>query len=110
ANWVTGEVLGHLNESGLSPAVLPFPPDALAELIGLVADGTLSRKLAKDVLDQGLRDGGRPRDIVAARGLAQVNDAGELAGVVAEILAAHADAVAEYRAGDDKARKKKRGF
>jgi aspartyl-tRNA(Asn)/glutamyl-tRNA(Gln) amidotransferase subunit B len=110
ANWSTGEVLGHLNESGLSPAVLPFPPDALAELIGLVADGTLSRKLAKDVLDQGLREGGRPREIVDARGLAQVNDAGELAGVVAEILAANAAAVAEYRAGDDKARKKKRGF
>ena len=45
-----------------SPAVLPFPPDALAELIGLVADGTLSRKLAKDVLEQGLRDGDRSRN------------------------------------------------
>jgi aspartyl-tRNA(Asn)/glutamyl-tRNA(Gln) amidotransferase subunit B len=109
-NWVTGEVLGYLNETGLSPAVLPFPPDALAELIGLVADGTLSRKLAKDVLDEGLRDGTRPRAVVDARGLAQVNDAGELAGVVAEILSANVDAVAEYRAGDDKARKKKRGF
>ena len=52
-NWLTGEVLGYLNETGLSPAVLPFPPDALAELIGLVGDGTLSRGLAKDVLARG---------------------------------------------------------
>jgi len=108
--WANGDVLGHLNETGLSPAVLPFPPDALAELIALVADGTLSRKLAKDVLEQGLREGDRPKAVVEARGLAQVNDAGELAGVVAEILAANVDAVTEYRAGDDKARKKKRGF
>jgi aspartyl-tRNA(Asn)/glutamyl-tRNA(Gln) amidotransferase subunit B len=109
-NWVTGEVLAHLNETGLSPVVLPFPPDALAELIGLVDDGTLSRGLAKDVLAEGLRDGKRPRAVVEDRGLAQVNDAGELASVVAEILGANVDAVAEYRAGDDKARKKKRGF
>jgi aspartyl-tRNA(Asn)/glutamyl-tRNA(Gln) amidotransferase subunit B len=109
-NWVTGEVLAHLNDTGLSPVVLPFPPDALAELIALVDDGTLSRGLAKDVLAEGLRNGTRPREVVAARGLAQVNDAGELSGVVAEILGANADAVAEYRAGDDKARKKKRGF
>jgi aspartyl-tRNA(Asn)/glutamyl-tRNA(Gln) amidotransferase subunit B len=108
--WVTGEILGHLNERGLSPAVLPFPPDALAELVGLIADGTLSRKLAKDVLDEGLRDGTRPRAVVDARGLAQVNDADALGSVVAEILGANGDAVAEYRAGDDKARKKKRGF
>ncbi|MGZ6954840.1 MAG: Asp-tRNA(Asn)/Glu-tRNA(Gln) amidotransferase subunit GatB [Acidimicrobiia bacterium] len=110
ANWVVGEVLGYLNETGLAPVVLPFPPDALAELIGLIHEGTLSRALAKDVLAEGLRNGTRPRAVVEARGLAQVNDAGELAGVVDEILAANLDAVSEYRDGDDKARKKKRGF
>jgi aspartyl-tRNA(Asn)/glutamyl-tRNA(Gln) amidotransferase subunit B len=109
-NWLSGEVLGFLNESGLAPAVLPFPPDALAELVALVTDGTLSRGLAKDVLAEGLREGTRPRQVVDTRGLAQVNDAGELASVVDQILAANADAVAEYGAGDDKARKKKRGF
>jgi len=109
-NWLCGEVLGYLNESGLAPGVLPFPPDALAELVALVNDGTLSRSLAKDVLADGLRNGSRPRVVVEARGLAQVNDAGALTAVVDEIFAANADAVAEYRDGDDKARKKKRGF
>ena len=42
-NWCNGDVLAHLNESGLSPAVLPLAPDGLAELVDLVADGTLSR-------------------------------------------------------------------
>ncbi len=52
-----------------------------------------------------------PRSIVEERGLTQVSDAGELAAVVERVLAANADAVAEYRASeDDKARKKKRGF
>jgi len=109
-NWLCGEVLGYLNETGLSPAVLPFPPDALAELIGLIGDGTLSRALAKDVLGEGLRQGTRPREVVEARGLAQVNDADELGALVAEVLGANAEIVAELRAGDDKVRKKKRGF
>lgn len=110
ANWCTGDVLGYLNESGLSVEVLPLPTDGLAELVDLVADGTLSRKLAKDVLAETLREPKRPKQVVEERGLAQVSDEGELGAVIDGVLAANADAVEEYRAGDDKARKKKRGF
>ncbi len=110
ANWCTGVILGYLNETGLSPEVLPLAPDGLAELIGLVADGTLSRSLAKDVLDECLREPKRPKQVVEERGLAQVSDEGELAGVLDRVLAANADAVAEYRGGDEKVRGKKRGF
>ena len=80
--------------------------------IGLVGDGTLSRSLAKDVLDECLRE----RQAAASRssterGLAQVSDEGELgARRRRRCSAANADAVAEYRGGDDKVRKKKRGF
>src|SRR3989440_467593 len=109
-NWCTGEVLGYLNETGLAPGALPLAPDGLAELVDLVADGTLSRNLAKDVLAECLREPKRPKEVVEERGLAQVSDEGELASIVDEILAAHPDVVADYRAGDDKARKKKRGF
>jgi aspartyl-tRNA(Asn)/glutamyl-tRNA(Gln) amidotransferase subunit B len=109
-NWCIGSVLAHLNETGLSPEVLPLAPDGLAELVGLVADGTLSRTQAKDVLDEALREPKRPKQIVEERGLAQVSDEGELASVLDEVLAAHAGIVDEYRAGDDKAKKKKRGF
>ena len=86
-NWCTGSVLAHLNETGLSPEVLPLAPDGLAELVGLVADGTISRNQAKDVLDEALREPKRPKQIVDERGLAQVSDEGELAGVVDKVLA-----------------------
>jgi aspartyl-tRNA(Asn)/glutamyl-tRNA(Gln) amidotransferase subunit B len=108
--WANGDLLGHLNESGLAPAVLPLAPDGLAELVGLVAAGTISRKQAKDVLDECLAEPKRPKDVVAERGLAQVSDVGAIEAVVDDVLGANADAVEEYRAGDDKARKKKRGF
>ncbi len=109
-NWVIGDVLAYLNETGLSIEVLPLVPDAVAELVALVADGTLSRNLAKDVLAQCLRTSARPRDVVAERGISQVSDEGELASVIAAILAANPADVAEFRGGDEKARKKKRGF
>jgi aspartyl-tRNA(Asn)/glutamyl-tRNA(Gln) amidotransferase subunit B len=108
--WSNGEVLGYLNESGLSPAVLPLSPDGLAELVGLVDAGLISRSQAKDVLGECLAGAKRPKQVVAERGLSQVSDAGEVGAVVDEVLAANADAVAEYRSGDDKVRKKKRGF
>ncbi len=110
ANWCTGEVLAYLNESGLSTEVLPLAPDGVAELVGLVADGTISRNQAKDVLSECLREPKRPKQVIQDRGLAQVSDEGALASVVDEVLAANADAVDEYRAGDDKVKKKKRGF
>jgi aspartyl-tRNA(Asn)/glutamyl-tRNA(Gln) amidotransferase subunit B len=110
ANWCMGEVLAYLNETGLSPEVLPLAPDGLAELVDLVAGGTLSRNQAKDVLDECLREPKRPKQVVDERGLAQVSDESELAAVVDRVFAEHAADVEEYRAGDDKMRKKKRGF
>jgi aspartyl-tRNA(Asn)/glutamyl-tRNA(Gln) amidotransferase subunit B len=107
-NWVRQDVLAYINDSGLSPAVLT--PEMLAELVGLVADGNISRNQGKDVLDESLREDKWPRDIVEARGLAQVSDESALVAVLDQVLADNAAAVEEFRAGDDRARKKKRGF
>jgi aspartyl-tRNA(Asn)/glutamyl-tRNA(Gln) amidotransferase subunit B len=107
-NWVRQDVLAYLNESEASPAELA--PEMLAELVGLVAGGTISRNQAKDVLAESLREAKWPRDIVEARGLAQVSDESALAAVVDEVLAANPGVIDEYRAADDKAKKKKRGF
>jgi aspartyl-tRNA(Asn)/glutamyl-tRNA(Gln) amidotransferase subunit B len=109
-NWSTGDVLGFLNETGLSIEAVPLAPDALAELVDLVAAGTISRTQAKDVLAACLREPLRPKDVVAERGLAQVSDEGELTTVVDEIIGRFPDDVAAYRSADDKGRKKKRGF
>jgi aspartyl-tRNA(Asn)/glutamyl-tRNA(Gln) amidotransferase subunit B len=109
-NWCTGDLLGYLNESGLSPVVLPLAPDGLAELVGLVARRELSRNQAKEVLDACLKEPKRPKQVMEERGLAQVSDEGALASVVDDVFAANADVVEEWRAGDDKVRGKKRGF
>ncbi|HVJ98122.1 MAG TPA: Asp-tRNA(Asn)/Glu-tRNA(Gln) amidotransferase GatCAB subunit B, partial [Acidimicrobiia bacterium] len=106
-NWVRQDVMAYVNETGLSPAVLS--PEMLAELVGLVRAGTISRNQAKDVLDESLREEKWPKVIVEERGLAQVSDEGELGALVDDVLAANAAMVDEYRAGDDKVKKKKRG-
>jgi aspartyl-tRNA(Asn)/glutamyl-tRNA(Gln) amidotransferase subunit B len=108
ANWVRQDVLGYLNDSGLSPAVLT--PEMLAELVGLVTDGTISRPQAQEVLAESLSDNRWPRDIVEARGLAQVSDESAIAAVVDEIIAANPEVVRDYRAGDEGEKKKKQGF
>jgi aspartyl-tRNA(Asn)/glutamyl-tRNA(Gln) amidotransferase subunit B len=106
-NWVLGELQARLNESGSTIDAIPFPPAALAELVSLVGDGTLSRNMAKDVLVEGVASGARPAAIVAARGLAQVNDADELATLIDTVLADNAPDVASYRDTDDDGRRKK---
>lgn len=110
AHWCVGAVQAFLRETGSTPAVLPLAPDGLAELVDLVADGTLSRNQAQDVLGECLREPKRPRQVIAERGLAQVSDEGELAAVVDRVLAENPDVVAQYRDGDAGERKKKRGF
>ncbi len=109
-NWATGEVLAHLNQHDLAPGDLSLGPEGLAELVGLVADGTISRAQAKEVVAAALAGEGAPAAIVEARGLSQVSDADAIGRILDEVLSANADAVEEWRAGDDKARKKKRGF
>jgi aspartyl-tRNA(Asn)/glutamyl-tRNA(Gln) amidotransferase subunit B len=106
-NWCVGDMLGYLNESGLSPEVVPLAPDGLAELVGLVADGTLSRNQAKDVLAECLREPKRPKQVVAERGLTQVSDEGTLGAVVDTVLADNAALVDEYRTADAPLRDKK---
>jgi aspartyl-tRNA(Asn)/glutamyl-tRNA(Gln) amidotransferase subunit B len=107
-NWVRQEVLAYVNESGLSPAVLA--PEMLAELVGIVGAGTISRQQAKDVLAESLREEKWPRTIVEERGISQVSDESAIAEVIDRVLAANPGVADEYRAGDDGARKKKRGF
>lgn len=107
-NWVRQDVLAYLNESGGSPSELS--PAMLAELVGLLAAGTISRNQAKDVLLESLQEMKWPRVVVDEHGYAQQSDEGEIAALVDRVLAEHASVVDEYRAGDDKAKKQKRGF
>jgi aspartyl-tRNA(Asn)/glutamyl-tRNA(Gln) amidotransferase subunit B len=99
---VTGELFGRLNDAGLQIAASPVAPDALGELVDLVADGTLSGRLAKDVFGAMFETGRSAADIVAERGLRQVSDSGAIEAIVEQVLVANPDKVEEYRAGKDK--------
>ncbi len=102
ANWVTGEVFRRLKDAGDALADIRVSPESLAELVAMVAAGTLNQNAAKEVLGVLWAEGGRPADVVQARGLGQISDAAALEQVVAEILAGNADAVAKIRSGNEK--------
>ncbi|MET0679985.1 MAG: Asp-tRNA(Asn)/Glu-tRNA(Gln) amidotransferase subunit GatB [Burkholderiales bacterium] len=103
ANWVTGDLSAKLNETGKDAAESTVGPAQLARLIALVRDGTISRKIAKDVFDAMWSGEGDADEIVAKRGLQQISDTGALEAVVAEVLAANPKQVEDYRAGKEKA-------
>jgi aspartyl-tRNA(Asn)/glutamyl-tRNA(Gln) amidotransferase subunit B len=102
ANWMTGELFGALNRLGLDVSASPVTPAQGAELLALIADGTLSGPLSKQVFEIMLETREDPGAIAEARGLKQVSDTGALEATIAEVMAANADKVTDYRAGKDK--------
>ncbi|MGF1549477.1 MAG: Asp-tRNA(Asn)/Glu-tRNA(Gln) amidotransferase subunit GatB [Sphingomonadaceae bacterium] len=102
ANWLISELFGALNRLGRTIEDSPVSPSQGAALLGLVADGTISGKLAKQVFEIMLETGDDPDRIVEERGLRQTSDSGAIETVIADVLAANADKVAEYKGGKDK--------
>src|SRR5690242_4695079 len=99
ANWVVAELFGALNRRGESIADTPISPEEAAELLKLVADGTISGTIAKQVFEIMLETGEAPSKIVEERGLKQTSDTSAIDAEIDKILAANADKVAEYKAG-----------
>ena len=99
SNWVMGELLRTLNERGTPVEAVPLAPRALAGLVRLVDQGTISSSIAKEVFAKMYESGRSADEIVAAEGLAQIGDESALVAIAREVIAAHADAVAQYRAG-----------
>jgi aspartyl-tRNA(Asn)/glutamyl-tRNA(Gln) amidotransferase subunit B len=102
ANWVMGDVSAHLNAAGLEVTECAVNAANLAELLGLVRDGTLSGKMAKEVFETMISTGKHARGIVADKGLGQMSDAGELDAIVARIVAANPGPAEEFRQGRDR--------
>jgi aspartyl-tRNA(Asn)/glutamyl-tRNA(Gln) amidotransferase subunit B len=102
SNWVISDLFGALNRLGRTIEDSPVNPAQGAELLRLIADGTLSGTLGKQVFEIMLETGEDSGTIVEARGLRQTSDTGAIENVIADVLAANQDKVAEYRAGKDK--------
>jgi aspartyl-tRNA(Asn)/glutamyl-tRNA(Gln) amidotransferase subunit B len=99
SNWVVAELFGALNRRGESIDQSPVSPAAAAELLGLVADGTISGTIAKQVFEIMLETGHGAGAIVDERGLKQTSDTGAIDSEIDKVLAANADKVAEYKSG-----------
>ena len=105
ANWLTGEVTGQLSAASLSAADAGLTGAHVAELLALIDDGTLSTKLAKDVLVGVIEERGAasPAQVAEQRGLQQVSDEGELQAIVDGVVADNPETVEAIRGGNDKA-------
>jgi aspartyl-tRNA(Asn)/glutamyl-tRNA(Gln) amidotransferase subunit B len=99
ANWIISELLREVAGDPAAVATCAIQPGALARLVALIDDGTISGKMAKDVFERMARGGEDPDTIVRREGLRQVVDEDALAGLVDAALAAHPAAVADYRKG-----------
>jgi aspartyl-tRNA(Asn)/glutamyl-tRNA(Gln) amidotransferase subunit B len=99
SNWTLGDFSAFLNAGGLAADETCVSPAALAELVVLIDDGTISGKQAKDVFIEMSKGGGSPADIVERLGMRQVSDVGALEAIVDRVLEANPGQVAGYRAG-----------
>jgi aspartyl-tRNA(Asn)/glutamyl-tRNA(Gln) amidotransferase subunit B len=103
ANWINGALSARLNEEGLEVAQSRVKAGQLRGLVDRIADGTISGKMAKDVFDAMWAGEGDADAIIAAKGLKQISDSGEIEKIVDQVLAANAQQVADFRAGKEKA-------
>ena len=103
ANLVVGELAGLLNAEGATFEQSPVSPQEVAALQTRVADGTISGKMAKDLLRSMFNREGTVDQLIESRGLKQISDAGAIDKLVDEVLAKNAKQVEDYRAGKDKA-------
>ncbi len=102
SNWVMGDVLKFLNEEKKSIRECPVSAKSLADMIGLIEQGTISGKIAKEVIADMYATGKPPQDIIKEKGLVQITDEGELVKTVTAIIAANPKQLADYRGGKEK--------
>ncbi len=102
ANWIIGEVSAQLNRDGMDITQCPINAQQLGGMLKRIADNTISNSGAKEVFRTMWAEGGNADEIIDAKGLKQVSDAGAIETLVDEILANNADKVDEYRGGKEK--------
>ncbi|MFM7087895.1 MAG: Asp-tRNA(Asn)/Glu-tRNA(Gln) amidotransferase subunit GatB [Cyanobium sp.] len=102
ANWLSGDIAAHVNANRLSYDTLPLRPAQLAEMVQLIEGGTISGKIAKEILPELLETGGSARALVEERGLGMISDPAAIAAIVEALLAEHPEEVEAFRGGKTK--------
>jgi len=99
ANWITGELFGHLNKSEIELDASPVSSEMLGALVQRINDDTISGKIAKDVF-QAMWDGeGHVDEIIKSRGLKQITDVSAIENMIDEIITAHPKQTQQFRDG-----------
>jgi aspartyl-tRNA(Asn)/glutamyl-tRNA(Gln) amidotransferase subunit B len=102
SNWIMGDLLRLLKEDDREVEECPVTPTQLAEMLGLIKDGTISGKIAKTVFEDMYKTGTGAAEIVEKEGLVQINDEDTLTKTVEEVLQNHPNEVEAYKGGKDK--------
>jgi len=102
ANWVITNLFAVLNKEGRAITNSPISADALGKLLDLIADGTISGRLAKEVFEIMAETGGDPAAIVEEKGLRQITDTGAIESAIAAVIAANPKQVEQFKGGNEK--------
>ena len=102
ANWVINNLFAVLSDKGVGISESPISAPNLGELLGLIADDTISTKIAKEVFEVMLETGDAPQKIVEDKGLKQITDTGAIEAAVDAAIAAGTAQVAQYKGGNEK--------
>ncbi len=103
ANWVLGDLLRIMNARAAESDEIPITPKQLADTLMLIDRGTISGKIAKTVFEETMATGKDPEVIVKEKGLVQISDTSELEKVIADVIAANPQPVADFRSGKETA-------
>ena len=101
-NWITGDLFGHLNKADLSISKTPVSAKALGGLLDLLADGTISNRIAKDVFEEMFDSGKDAAIIVEEKDLTQITNTGEIEAIVDTIIARGEKQAEQFRSGNEK--------
>ena len=99
ANWIVGDLMRELSESGHTFADCPLPPENLAEMVDLIHKGTINGKIGKTVFPEMFTTGKKAADIIKEKGLVQVSDEGAILKFIEDAIAANPAQVQQYREG-----------
>ncbi len=99
ANWISQDIAAYLNNNKLTITEIALQASDLAELVKLIETGTISGKIAKEILPELLTQGGSPKTLVEKKGLIQISDTSAIEKLIEEIIAAHPSELEKFRAG-----------